>query len=84
MGGQRLRDRGEQEAPQIQEGTVGEVGRKPGDLDAPGKVVLEVEGRSLPWWIRLRLQRVGSVLSCSATLSTLLATGKGWAVRGER
>ena len=31
MGGQRLRDRGEQEAPQIQEGPVGEVGRKPGE-----------------------------------------------------
>ena len=53
-----------------------EVGRKPGDLDAPGKVVLEVEGRSLPWWIRLRLQKVGSVLSCSAALSAPLATGK--------
>lgn len=53
-----------------------EVGRKPGDLDAPGKVVLVVEGRSLPWWIRLRLQRVGSVLSCSAALSAPLATGK--------
>lgn len=33
MGGQRLRDRGEQESPRtpIQEGTVGEVGRKPGE-----------------------------------------------------
>ena len=28
---QRLRDRGDQKAPQIQEGTVGEVGRKPGE-----------------------------------------------------
>ena len=41
------------------------MGRKPGDLDAPGKVVLEAEGRSLPWWIGLRLQRVGSVHSVS-------------------
>ena len=33
MGGQKLRDRGEQEPPppQIQEVTVGEVGRKPGE-----------------------------------------------------